>query len=49
MWESYIRPYKEMLLRPPRANYHETDLGPREFKYGNKYYKRKDFEVKIKK
>ena len=44
--EGFLKPFKEMLVRPPRAIYDEDDLGPKYFQIGNKNYKRKDLKVK---
>eukprot|EP01091_Cochliopodium_minus_P011286 TRINITY_DN3160_c0_g1_i1.p1 TRINITY_DN3160_c0_g1~~TRINITY_DN3160_c0_g1_i1.p1 ORF type:complete len:539 (+),score=125.53 TRINITY_DN3160_c0_g1_i1:85-1701(+) len=44
--ESFLAPFKEMLVRPPRAYYTKRELGPNKFSIGGKKYIRKDFKIK---
>lgn len=45
-WEQANEGYKQLvdaIIRPPRAEYEDRHLGPREFKFGNKSFRRRDF------
>mmetsp|Transcript_17362 Transcript_17362/g.22536 ORF Transcript_17362/g.22536 Transcript_17362/m.22536 type:complete len:443 (+) Transcript_17362:114-1442(+) len=45
-WEQANEGYRQLvdaIVRPPRAEYEERHLGPREFKFGNKSFRRRDF------
>ena len=43
--ESFLSPFKEMLVRPPRTYYTKRGLGPANFKLGVQKFVRKDFSV----
>lgn len=46
LWGQFRESYDEivaMVIRPPRAEYHEADLGPRAFSFGGRAFRRSDF------
>jgi hypothetical protein len=45
-WEQANEGYRQLvdaIIRPPRAEYQDRHLGPREFKFGEKSFRRRDF------